>query len=56
MTEHAAPMPDHSTADTILINGHIYTMESGLPEVDALAIRDGQIIARGDDAQIASLE
>lgn len=56
MTEHATPMPDHSAADTILIDSHIYTMEPRLSEVEALVIRDGRIIALGDDAQITSLE
>ncbi len=48
-------MPNQSAADTILINGHIYTMEPQRPEVAALAIRDGRIIALGDTAQISVL-
>lgn len=48
-------MLDQSTADTILINGHMYTMEPQLPEVAALAIRAGRIIALGDTARISVL-
>jgi hypothetical protein len=39
----------------ILINGHIYTMDPTLPEATAVAIRDGNILAVGDDETIQSL-
>src|SRR5438477_5681096 len=39
-------------ADTILIHGHIYTVDSKHPWAEALAIRDGKILAVGSDREI----
>jgi predicted amidohydrolase YtcJ len=39
----------------ILTNGHIYTMDPRLPQVTAVAIRDGHIFAVGDDIAIKEL-
>ncbi|NOZ66404.1 MAG: amidohydrolase, partial [Alphaproteobacteria bacterium] len=42
-------------ADKILINGFIYTMEPDQPNVEALAIRDGKILALGSSKNIRKL-
>jgi predicted amidohydrolase YtcJ len=44
----ATPAP----ADLVLFGGKIVTLESGLGEVQALAARDGVIVALGTDAEI----
>jgi len=43
-----APRP----ADLVLFGGKIVTLESDAPEVQALAARDGVIVALGDDAEV----
>jgi len=51
-----ATVPDDSaSADTILVNGRIYTMRKEQAVVEALAISDGSILAVGDAATIRSL-
>jgi hypothetical protein len=42
-------------ADTILINAHIHTMDAARPRAEALAIRDGRILALGSTAEIRGL-
>ncbi|MEE9231361.1 MAG: amidohydrolase [Acidobacteriota bacterium] len=42
-------------ADRILINGHIWTGWEEHPEVQAIALRGGRIVAVGDDADIRAL-
>jgi len=42
-------------ADTVLLNGKIWTVDPGNPEVEALAIRDGRILAAGTTEDISSL-
>ena len=37
---------------TVYVNGRILTMEAGLETYDALGIRDGRIVARGDAAAV----
>ncbi|MGJ4803251.1 amidohydrolase [Luteimonas sp. SDU82] len=49
----AEPAPDR--ADLLLTNARVYTVETGQPWAQAVAIRDGHILAVGDDAQLASL-
>ena len=39
-------------ADMVLLGGKVWTGNPGQPEAQALAIRDGRIVAVGDDAQI----
>ena len=39
--------PEKHTADTIVFNGFIYTVEQDQPNVEAAAIRDGKIMALG---------
>ncbi len=42
-------------ADLILVNGRITTLDRTAPEVDALAIKDGRILASGTEAEIHAL-
>jgi hypothetical protein len=42
-----------STADLILVGGAIYTVEPDQPRAEAVAVRDGRILAVGDDGDIA---
>jgi len=55
MSKPTGTASGHRHADTILRNGQIYTMEPDVPKVEALAIRDGRIIALGSTAQISAL-
>lgn len=41
--------------DTILYNGNIHTMDPGQPQVQALAIRDGQVAATGTSEEMLAL-
>jgi len=41
--------------DTIIVHGKVYTMNAKQPWAQAVAIRDGRIIAVGDDAEIQKL-
>jgi predicted amidohydrolase YtcJ len=43
-------------ADTVLIHARIYTVHSKNPWVQAMAVRDGKIIAIGSDKEIASYQ
>ena len=40
------------TADLVLTNGKIVTVDPGLPEAQALAVKEGRILAVGSDAEI----
>jgi predicted amidohydrolase YtcJ len=40
---------------TILYNGTIYTMDPALPKVQALAIRDGRVIAAGSEGKVQAI-
>lgn len=42
-------------ADSILIHGKVYTVNPRQPWAEAIAVRDGKIIAVGDDKQIEAL-
>ena len=42
--------PDRGSADLVLRNGHITTMDGASRVVGAMAVRDGRILALGDDA------
>ncbi len=44
-----------STADSILLHGRIYTLDIKHPWAEALAIRDGKILAVGSDREIRRL-
>ncbi len=43
------------SADCIIINGNIVTMEALAPRAEALAMRDGRIVAVGSNAEIRAL-
>jgi predicted amidohydrolase YtcJ len=51
----AKPSPDRHGADVILTGGHILTEDSHDSVVEALAIRNGRLIALGTNAQILPL-
>ncbi|TAK43709.1 MAG: amidohydrolase [Saprospiraceae bacterium] len=42
----------HETADTILLNGNIYTVDSQMPKAQALAIKGGRIMHLGTNEEI----
>ncbi|HKZ73919.1 MAG TPA: hypothetical protein VJ011_07640, partial [Steroidobacteraceae bacterium] len=42
-------------ADLVLRNGRIYTVEDARPIAQAVAIRDGRIVAVGSDSEIGKL-
>jgi predicted amidohydrolase YtcJ len=42
-------------ADTILVNGKVYTVNAQQPWAHAVAIRDGKILSIGEDAEIEKL-
>lgn len=43
------------SADTILVNGQVYTLSAEQPVVEALAITDGFIVAAGDVSSVKAL-
>ncbi|KLK94702.1 hypothetical protein AA309_02155, partial [Microvirga vignae] len=43
------------TADLILFNGRITTLDRQAPEATALAIRNGQFVAVGDEREVMTL-
>ncbi|NIN72659.1 MAG: amidohydrolase family protein [Gemmatimonadetes bacterium] len=45
-----------SIADLILLGGAIYTVEAEQPRAEAVAVRDGRILAVGDEADVASFQ
>lgn len=49
-----APTADGGPADMVLRGGKIVTADPATPEVEALAARDGRIVALGSDADIAA--
>lgn len=52
----AAPTPAPEVAELILTNGHVYTVEDGKPWAEAVAIKDGRILAVGTSVEIARLK
>ena len=42
-------------SELIVINGNIITMDALFPRVEALAVRDGRIVALGSTADIRTL-
>lgn len=42
-----------NTADLVLVNGTIATMDTAQPLVSKLAVKDGKVLALGDDAELA---
>lgn len=49
----APPTPAPEAAELILTNGRVYTVEEGKPWAEAVAIKDGRILAVGTSAEIA---
>ena len=48
----AEPEPAVQPADLVLLNGAIYTLQPSAPWAEALAIRDGRIVAVGGNAEV----
>lgn len=53
-TANSAPPVAPEAADLILTNGRVYTVEEGRPWAEAVAIKDGRILAVGTRAEIAA--
>ena len=49
----AAPAETAEVADTVYVNGKIYTVSESQPWVEAVAIKDGRFIAVGSADEIA---
>jgi predicted amidohydrolase YtcJ len=50
-----SPTQAQNAADTVLLNGKIVTLNAAAPTAEALAVRDGKIIAVGRSADIRAL-
>jgi hypothetical protein len=50
-----APSAQAQSADTVLLGGKIVTLDAATPAAEALAVRDGRIIAVGRSADIRAL-
>jgi len=48
----AAACSDRDSADLVLKSGNIVTLDDATPEAQALAVRDGRIVAVGSDSEI----
>jgi len=48
-----SPRGSRAAADLILVGGAIYTVEADRPRAEAVAVRDGRILAVGDDGEVA---
>ncbi|MFE9122732.1 amidohydrolase [Streptomyces sp. NPDC007172] len=48
-----APNADRSAADLLVRNAKVFTGDAGRPEARAVAIRDGRVVALGDDHDLA---
>jgi predicted amidohydrolase YtcJ len=47
------PQSPETNADVVLLHGRIYTVDSKHPWAEAIAVREGKILAVGSDGQIA---
>jgi len=47
--------PEQPPADRIFVNGYVYTADAGRSVAQAVAIRDGLIVAVGDSASVGTL-
>jgi len=43
------------SADLIVTNGRVLTMDEGMPRAEAVAVKDGRIVAVGDNAAVSDL-
>ncbi|HSK20790.1 MAG TPA: amidohydrolase [Longimicrobiales bacterium] len=50
----AAGTPESETADLVLRNGHVVTVDSARPEAEAVAVRGHSILAVGSDEEMES--
>ncbi len=50
-----APAPDGETADIVLVNGTVYTVDESQPWAEALAIKNDLIMAVGSNAEVEAL-
>ena len=50
-----AGAPPRPSPDVVVINGRIWTGDRALPEVEAIAVREGRIIAMGTTRDIAAM-
>jgi len=48
------PVPEPEPADLILLNGTVYTLDPQYPWATAVAIRDGRILAVGNDVDVSA--
>ncbi|WP_445504087.1 amidohydrolase [Microvirga sp. G4-2] len=53
--ERAEAQPMNTTADLILFNGKITTLDRQNPQADAVAMRDGRFVAVGDEREVMAL-
>ena len=53
-SQPAVAEPAVAPADLILLNGRVYTVTADEPWVEAMAVRDGRILARGSDADMTA--
>jgi predicted amidohydrolase YtcJ len=54
-THAAAALSDWASADFVLVNAKVYTMDSRLPEAEAFAVRDGRFVALGSTSDMRAL-
>ena len=47
---------EHTPADTVIMHAKIYTVNQRLPWAEAVAIRDGKIVAVGSDESLAAYQ
>jgi predicted amidohydrolase YtcJ len=52
LTFHARGETHAKPADAVLVNAHVYTVDIKQPWAEALAIRDGRLVAVGSNAEI----
>jgi predicted amidohydrolase YtcJ len=55
VTGKVGPRAERKSADRILVDGFIYTMEQDRPTAEAVAIRDGRIIGLGTSQEVREL-
>lgn len=56
LSEPALAQAHHTVADAVILHGKIYTVNLHQPWAEAVAIRDGKIIAVGSDKTIAAYQ
>ncbi len=55
LTACGAPLPELLVADTVLVNGNVITVDAEDRVVQAIAVKNGRILAVGTDAEIRKL-